>query len=261
MPTFTPLFFAVAAFAVFFVALAKAGFGGMVGALGMPLVAAVSDIPTAISILLPTYVAMDLIVAVLYRRAVDVRLLWPMALSGVIGVCVAGLAFSRIDAGVLAIFLGGMSLFLGLRFFSHRAAGQRDMAPTQDRNHRRWGRTLSLAGGSGFTSFFLMGEAPIQAYLLPFRLSPQVYVATLVWFFAIVNWAKIPIVLGMGLVTLDTLWISLLLLPIMPLGIAVGKYIATRIRKEPFYLIVHGLLVVLGGYLIASGVWQISAGW
>ena len=47
------LFYGVAGFAVFFVALAKAGFGGMIGSLGMPLVAAVSDIPTAISILLP----------------------------------------------------------------------------------------------------------------------------------------------------------------------------------------------------------------
>ena len=120
--------------------------------------------------------------------------------------------------------------------------------------------TIALTGGSGFTSFFLMGEAPVQAFLLPYRLMPQVYVAVLVWFFFIVNFVKIPIVLSMGLVTRDSLWISLLLLPIMPLGIAVGKYIATRIAKDPFYIIVHLLLIVLGSYLIASSAWTLSVG-
>lgn len=256
----TPLFFCVAAFAVFFVALAKAGFGGMIGSLGMPLVAAVSDIPTAISILLPTYIVMDVIVAIIYRKAVDFRLLWPMALFGVAGVGLAAIVFDQINPDVLAIMLGAMSLMLGLRFFRNHADRQGNLTPILAPGKQQWHRTITLAGGSGFTSFFLMGEAPVQAFLLPYRLMPQVYVAILVWFFFIVNFVKIPIVLTMGLVTADSLWISLLLLPIMPLGIFVGKYIATRIPKEPFYVIVHVLLIALGAYLIGSSVWQLQTG-
>ncbi|WP_445809710.1 sulfite exporter TauE/SafE family protein [Yoonia sp.] len=260
MTEITPLFFCVAAFAVFFVALAKAGFGGMIGSLGMPLVAAVSDIPTAIAVLLPTYIMMDVIVAIIYRKAVDFRLLWPMALWGVAGVYLAAVVFDRINPDGLAIMLGAMSLLLGLKFFRNRLGGQSRSTPIADTGKPQWYRTIALTGGSGFTSFFLMGEAPVQAFLLPYRLMPQVYVAVLVWFFFIVNFVKIPIVLSMGLVTRDSLWISLLLLPIMPLGIAVGKYIATRIAKDPFYIIVHLLLIVLGSYLIASSAWTLSVG-
>jgi uncharacterized protein len=254
------LFFLVAGFAVFFVALAKAGFGGMIGSLAMPLVASVSDITTTISVLLPTYAAMDLIVAWMYRKTVPVRMLWPMALAGVGGVFLAAFVFRVVDTVYLAIVLGAISMATGLRFYVLRWWGTKTPPAPREPNSRNWVKLVGLNGASGFTSFFLMGEAPIQVYLLPFRLPPHIYVAVLVWYFAIVNWVKIPIVLGMGIVTIDSLWISALLLPIMPIGILVGKYINTRLPKEPFYLIVHILLVILGIYLIANAVSHLMTG-
>ena len=251
---YSPLFLGVAAFAVFFVALAKAGFGGMIGSLAMPLVASVSDIPTAISVLLPTYVVMDLIVAWIYRKSVPFRMLWPMALSGLGGVILAALIFRVVEPAFLAILLGVISLWIGLRFFWNRRRSARPVGAAMDPNTRDWPKLIGLNGASGFTSFFLMGEAPIQVFLLPYRLAPQVYVALLVWFFFIVNWSKIPIALSMGIVTLDSLWVSALLLPIMPLGIIIGKYINTRIPKEPFYVLVHILLLILGIYMISSAI-------
>ena len=89
-------------------------------------------------------------------------------------------------------------------------------------------------------------------FLLPFWLAPQVYVALLIWFFFLVNIVKIPIALGMGIVTVDSLWVSAILLPIMPVGMLFGKHINQRISKEPFYVIIHILLIFLGIYLIAS---------
>jgi len=74
----------------------------------------------------------------------------------------------------------------------------------------------------------------------------------MVWFFAIVNTAKLPVMVGLGFITRDTLLLSALFLPVMPLGIWAGKWINSRIPKEPFYVIVHILLLVLGLYLIAS---------
>jgi uncharacterized protein len=256
MADYSLVFLAVAAFAVFFVALAKAGFGGMIGSLAMPLVASVSDIPTAISVLLPTYVVMDLIVAWTYRKSVPLGFVWPMAASGVAGVILAAIVFRLVETTYLAIFLGGMSLVIGIKFFVQKARDGQKVIPVPDPTIRNWPRIIGLNGASGFTSFFLMGEAPVQLFMLPFRMAPQVYVAVLVWFFAIVNWAKIPIVLGMGIVTLDSLWVSLMLLPIMPLGIMFGKYINTRLPKEPFYVVVHVLLIILGCYLVGNALIQ-----
>lgn len=249
MADYSILFLCVSAFAVFFVALAKAGFGGILGSLAMPLVAAFSDITTAIGVLLPAFIAIDLVVVWLYRKDVPIKLLWPMALSGVVGVAIAGLAFRFIDASYLALFLGVMSLVLGAGFFLKKT----EPVPIQHDPYKRdWPRLVGWNSASGFTSFFLMGGPPIQMYLLPLRLPPKVYVSLLVWFFFIVNWSKMPIVLSMGVVTWDTLWVSALLLPILPLGIAIGKYLNSRIPKEPFYRIVHILLCILGLYLIAT---------
>jgi uncharacterized membrane protein YfcA len=224
----------------------------MIGSLAMPLVASVSDIPTAISVLLPTYVVIDLIVAWTYRKSVPFGFVWPMAASGVAGVILAAIVFRLVEPTYLAIFLGAMSLTIGGKFFVTRARDGKKVMPIPDPSIRNWPRIIGLNGASGFTSFFLMGEAPVQLFILPFRLAPQVYVAVLVWFFAIINWAKIPIVLEMGIVTIDSLWVSLMLLPIMPLGIMFGKYINTRLPKEPFYVVVHVLLIVLGCYLIGN---------
>lgn len=251
---YSALFLCVAAFSVFFVALAKAGFGGMIGSLAMPLVASVSDIPTAISVLLPTYVVMDLIVAWSYRKGVPFSFVLPMALSGVAGVFIAAILYRSVDVRYLAIFLGIMSLVIGFKFFVSQLVQKKESVAAVDPKTRNWPRLIGLNGASGFTSFFLMGEAPIQLFMLPFRMNPQIYVAVLVWFFCVINWIKIPIVLSMGIVTIDSLWISAILLPIMPLGIIFGKYINSRIPKDPFYIVVHMLLIVLGGYLVADGI-------
>ena len=243
-------FFLFALFAVFFVALAKAGFGGMIGSLAMPLVATVSDIQTAISVLLPTYVVMDLFVAWTYRKSVPFNFLWPMALSGIIGVIIAAFVFTFIDAKYLSFLLGTMSLAIALNFISQRIVNRQNHTISKDPSEREWIRLIGLNGASGFSSFFLMGEAPVQMFILPYKLQPRVFVATLVWFFCIINWAKIPIVIQMGLISRETLWISLLLFPAMPFGIYLGRKINETIPKEPFYFIVHVLLLMIGGYLI-----------
>ena len=113
---YSTLFFCVAGFAVFFVALAKAGFGGMIGYMAMPFVASFSDITTAISVLLPTYIVMDMILAWVYRKSVAYSFLWPMATAGIFGVFVAALVFRYVDIAYLAIFLGAMSFIIGMKF-------------------------------------------------------------------------------------------------------------------------------------------------
>ena len=50
-----------------------------------------------------------------------------------------------------------------------------------------------------------MGEAPVQMFILPYKLPPKVFIATLVWFFCIINWAKVPVVIQLGLISRETL--------------------------------------------------------
>ena len=45
----------------------------------------------------------------------------------------------------------------------------------------------------------------------------------------------------------------------MPLGMFIGKRINKRIPKDPFYVIIHVLLVILGGYLVVNAFAQMGA--
>ena len=126
----------------------------------MPFVASFSDITTAISVLLPTYIVMDVILAWVYRKSVAYSFLWPMAAAGIFGVFVAALFFRYVDIAYLAIFLGAMSFIIGVKFFVERAGqNTKNNAPIKP-SGRNWTRMIGLNRATGFTSFFLMGERP-----------------------------------------------------------------------------------------------------
>jgi uncharacterized membrane protein YfcA len=45
----------------------------------------------------------------------------------------------------------------------------------------------------------------------------------------------------------------------MPLGMFIGKRINQRIPKDPFYMFIHVLLVILGVYLVVNAFAQMGA--
>ena len=80
------------------------------------------------------------------------------------GVFMAALFFRYVDIAYLAIFLGAKSFIIGVKFFVERAAqNTKNNAPIKPSN-RNWTRMIGLNSATGFTSFFLMGESPIQMF-------------------------------------------------------------------------------------------------
>jgi uncharacterized membrane protein YfcA len=58
------------------------------------------------------------------------------------------------------------------------------------------------------------------------------------WFFFIVNVTKIPIYASMGLMTPESLWFDLKLLPGILLGALIGILVLPKINQQVFKLIV-----------------------
>ena len=73
-------------------------------------------------------------------------------------------------------------------------------------------------------------------YLLGRGLPRERFVATTVFFFAAINLAKLPFYLGLGLFRSETLLMSAVLLPLVPLGVWLGMHLLKRIPERPFYL-------------------------
>jgi uncharacterized membrane protein YfcA len=97
-----------------------------------------------------------------------------------------------------------------------------------------------LTATSGFTSFIAhAGGPPISAYVIPLRLSPVKFTATMAFFFFVINLAKWIPYAWLGLLDLRNLVTSLVLLPVAPIGVWLGVRLARRINQVLFYRLVY----------------------
>lgn len=223
-----PWFYAVALPAVLLLGLSKSGFGGGFGALAVPLMALVVPVPQAAAILLPVLLLADMLGLASLMRVRDralVRLLLP---AGLVGTVLGTVSFGLLPASMVAGVVGVITLaFLAVRTLFPPHA---DAAPPP-----RW-LGLVLGTVSGFTSFVAhAGSPPLAFYVMPLRLQPVVFTATLSVFFAAINLSKWIPYAWLGLIDSRNMLTSLALLPATPLGVWLGLRFVRRVPQLLFY--------------------------
>lgn len=238
-----PWFYAAAIPAVLLMGLSKSGFGAGFGSLATPLMALSITVPQAAAIMLPLLLVMDAVgVKALFqqRDKALIRLLIP---AGLLGTVLGTLSFGLLQPKTVAGIVGGLTLlFLAQRLlFPPRA----DAPPPP-----RWlGFGLGIA--SGFTSFVAhAGAPPVSAYVLPLRLPPMIFTATMATFFAVVNLSKWIPYAFLGLIDLRNLGTSLVLMPFAPVGVWIGIRLAKRIEPTLFYRLVYVGMFLTGAKLL-----------
>jgi hypothetical protein len=248
MPLITdPYFYLVAIPAVLLLGLSKSGFGAGFGSLAVPMMALAVTVPQAAAILMPVLLLMDLLGMAAFRKDVDRRLLMFLIPWGLLGIVIGALLFKVLDARVVAGIVGVFTLlFLAQRLlFPPRA----DSAPPP-----RWAGAL-LTVASGFTSFIAhAGGPPINAYVIPMRLSPVLFTGTMAFFFFFVNLSKWIPYAWLGLLDLRNMTTSLALLPFAPIGVWVGVRVAHRIKPVVFYRLVYTGMFLTGCKLVWDAV-------
>ncbi len=230
-------FYAVAVPAVLMLGVSKSGFGAGFGSLAVPVLALAVTVPQAAAILMPVLLLMDLLGIAAFRRDFDRSLLYFLIPFGLVGTLVGTVLFRVLPAHAVAGIVGVFTLlFLAQRvLFPPRA----DAPPPS----KVTGAVLTAIGG--FTSFIAhAGGPPVNAYVIPLRLRPMVYTATLAYFFFVVNLSKWIPYAWLGLLDWRNMATSLVLLPLAPLGVWVGVRIARRIDAVWFYRFVYlGMLL------------------
>jgi uncharacterized membrane protein YfcA len=112
-----------------------------------------------------------------------------------------------------------------------------------------------LTATSGFTSFIAhAGGPPINAYVIPMRLSPVRFTATMAFFFFVINLAKWIPYGWLGLLDFQNMSTSLVLLPCRPIGVWVGVRLARRIQPGLFYRLVYLGMFLTGTKLVWDAV-------
>ena len=232
--------------AVLLLGISKSGFGAGFGSLAVPLMAFAITVPQAAAILMPVLLLMDLLGMAAFRKDFDPALLRFVVPFGLVGTAVGTLLFKVLNAQAVAAIVGAFTLlFLAQRLLFPPRPGS---APPP-----KWLGAL-LAVTSGFTSFVAhAGGPPINAYVIPLRLSPVRFTATMAFFFFVVNLSKWIPYAWLGLLDIRNLSTSLVLLPIAPVGVWAGVRIARHISQRVFYRVLYGGMLVTGSKLLWDG--------
>ncbi len=248
----------LAAFAVLFIGVAKAGFGGGLGMLVTPLCVLAFGPKHAIGVLLPLLCAGDVFSLYHYWgkwRRDNLRYLLPGAVVGVvIGVQLVG----RFSNRQLNVVIG----LLAVLFVLFQLAKER-LLRAEGAFQPNHAVGLPCGIGMGITSTFAHGAGPVAAmFLVPQRLPKDIFVGTNVLLFAWINAIKLPFFCldrtmvplpcfaPASLIDRQTLLLSLKFFPLVPVGVWLGVWLNRRFDERHFLLVILGTLLLTGLQLI-----------
>ena len=238
-----PAFYLVAIPAVLLMGVSKSGFGAGFGSLAVPMMALVVSVPEAAAILMPVLLVMDLLGMAAFRNDFDRSLLKFLVPFGMLGIVMGTVLFKLLDPHTVAGLVGAFTLlFLAQRLLFPPQPGS---APPP-----RWLGAL-LTTTSGFTSFIAhAGGPPVAAYVIPLKLTPVKFTATMAFFFFVVNLSKWIPYAWLGLLDGRNMATSLVLLPLAPVGVWVGVRLARRIEPTLFYRFIYTGMFLTGVKLL-----------
>lgn len=238
---------AVFAIACLLIGLSKGGLGGPLPvSMVTPLLALVMDTTEAVVLVLPFLIFADIFALRAYWRKWDNRLLLFMLPTSVIGVIAGGISLSILSDTVLKIIIGLATLLV----IAYKLMA--DYFESIDYKDQNW-HSLLAGGASGFSSALAnAGAPPFTVYMLLRKTESISFIGTATLFFAIVNLLKIPIFIQQDLIKPDAFMSVLWALPIVPLGVWLGRRSLDYISQVVFERIMLVLLFVTVILLFAT---------
>jgi uncharacterized membrane protein YfcA len=243
-----PVFCAVAIPAVLLTGISKAGFGGALGGIAVPLLALFIAPGDAAGIMLPLLCFTDVSGLRPYLGKWDLPNARVLVPAGVAGVAIGALIFPWMSEQFIRVLIGAISVaFVVQGWWSGSAldATARPHSPA-------FGAACGALGG--FTSFLAhAGGPPLMIHLLPQKLERTRFVATMNLYFLIINVVKLLPYALEGQLSARNFGSSLLLAPLVPLGVWIGMRLHHRVNELWFYRIARIALLLTGLQLIVQG--------
>jgi uncharacterized protein len=231
---------------IVFGAMVVRGFAGFGGALLMvPLLGLVWDIRLAIVAVAIIQTVTGVMLVVMSRKAIDRPTLIPVLIWSLVGLAAGSLLLARLPVDWIARILGVVTITIGVVTLARR------IVVVQDPGRSRW----MLTSGVGLTGGVLHGligtSGPvIVPYLQRVLPSPAGMRSTLLAYFLVLDGLRIGGYLQLGLLSLDVLQRSALLVPVAMLGSVIGSRIQVNVSDEVFRISVSALLILAGVLLL-----------
>lgn len=233
------LFYTMTVVAMMLIGLAKGGLGGALGSLAVPLMALVMPADKVIGLTLPLLMIADVFAVASHWRRWETKLVLLLLPAAVVGITIGVFFITRVSSETLRTALGVIVLlFVVYKVLEQRIFGTVTYHP------KRW-HGIVAGSVAGFTSGVAhTGGPPITIYLLMQDLQPRTFVATSVLFFTVVNWIKVPYYFYAGLFDFQLLSQVVWLIPVLPLGVLIGRWGVNKVDKELFNRIIIVVLAI-----------------
>ncbi|MEV8416427.1 sulfite exporter TauE/SafE family protein [Streptomyces niveus] len=246
MDTITVWEFVALAAAAALVGFSKTAVSGA-NTVSLAVFAAVLPARESTGVLLPILIVGDTIAVLTYRRHAHWPTLWRLFPAVAGGVVVGTVFMVWADDGAVRVSIGSILLLMaGVTIWRRRHPPEEDDPPeTASLKGRVKARSYGVLGG--FTTMVANAGGPVMSlYLLSAGFRKLGFLGTSAWFFLIVNTAKVPFSVGLGLIDLDSLLLDALLVLFVLPGAVLGKLCVDRIDQRVFERLVIGA-TVLGG--------------
>lgn len=214
----------------FVTGLSKTGIAG-IGVLSAALFASAMDARSSTGALLPLLLCGDLFGVGFFRKHTNWSLLWRLFPWVTVGLVGGYIALGKISGPQIQRIIGIILLLMVvLQIWRERQSGEKG-----ERFPHAWWFAAFSGIMAGFTTMMANAAGPVMViYLLAVGLPKMEFVGTGAWFFMLVNAAKVPFSVHLGLITWNSLQIdALLLLPMIP-GALLGPIILKRMNQRVF---------------------------
>lgn len=220
------------------VGLSKGGLP-VVGMLAVPVLALAISPVAAAGLLLPVYVASDLIGLYAYRKAFDHRVLAVLAPAAVMGIGLGWLTAASVPERLVTGIVGGIGVVFALSLL---------VGPKPEGSARavRIGPGLFWGALTGYTSFVShAGAPPYQVYVLPLRLEKTVFAGTTTVFFAFVNAVKLVPYWALGQLSAANLKAAAVLSLPAAAAVLAGVWLVRVLPERIFFRLVTWALLAV----------------
>lgn len=229
-------------FAALCIGLSKSGFSG-VSIISVFILTELFGAKEQVGIGLPLLIAADLVVFPAFRKYGNWREVWILLPPALIGGAAGVWILESFNNEQMKPVVGGVIMLMLLMQLLKKWQPEKIYALAMTKQFS------VFAGLSGGLATVLANAAgPIQQlYLLSKRMDKMDLIGVGARFFLLVNLLKLPIYSGMDIVSVDTLFLNLCVLPCILIGVLVGRRLLSLVPQKLFenLIVVFALVAAL----------------
>ncbi len=249
------VFWAFVGAAVIIQGISKSGFAGGAGILSLPLMMLVMPVDKVAASLLPLLILCDMNAIYNHWHNKVWKHILEIYVPALAGIVLGALVWWWVGReGVeqygtpIKRFVGVIAVLFGLYIVA------RETSLSWVREHKAGPKTALAAGVSaGFTSTIAHAAGPIVSlYIFSQGMGKTLFVGTVAWTFTLINLTKLPVYFYVGLIDLSVLKFDVWLIPLIPIGSYLGKWMHDKVSERLFNRVIMVLTILAGVQLILN---------